>query len=129
MLYTITLDEDNYITSISHTANDDVELDLEKIELVYLNAYQYIDGVLSFDEKKKAQIMEENEQADRFEQIEELYAQLKQSDEDLLEFIEELFSLKNPLTFISDMIALMKNYATLVATRQDIRQQIKQLGG
>ena len=58
----------------------------------------------------------------------DLVAQLKATDEDMLDFVERLFSFKNPLTFIADMIGLMKDYATLVATRQSIREQIRRLG-
>jgi len=127
MLYTLNLDSDNYILSIAHTKNDSVELDLESMELAYMNAYKYIDGVLSLDEEKKAELIAQEEAEEKQIQIAELLEQLHSSDEDLLAFIEDLFSFKNPLTFISDMIGLMKNYATLVANRQSIREQIKEL--
>ena len=53
MLYTLNLDENNYVLSISHTANDDIELDLETLELKYLHAYKLVDGELILDENKK----------------------------------------------------------------------------
>ena len=43
-MFTLNLDENNYVLSIAHTQHDDVALDLTEIELEYLNAYQYIGG-------------------------------------------------------------------------------------
>ena len=112
---------------IAHTKNDDTELDLEKMETKYLAAYQLIDGVAILDEDKKAELVKEEDEDEKQFKIITLTGQLKSSDEDLLDFIEQLFSLKNPLTFISDMLTLMKNYTALVAERQSIRKQIKEL--
>ena len=127
MLYTVSLDEQNYIMSVGHTSNDNVELDLESMELEYLNAYQLVEGVAVLDEERKAEIIAQNEEQEKQMQIITLLEQLHQTDEDMLDFLERLFSFKNPLTFIADMINLMKDYATLVATRQDIREQIRRL--
>ena len=127
MLYTVSLDEQNYIMSVGHTANDNVELDLDSMELEYLNAYQLLEGQAVLDEERKAEIIAQNEEQEKQMQIFTLLEQLHQTDEDMLDFVERLFSFKNPLTFIADMIGLMKDYATLVATRQDIREQIRRL--
>ena len=127
MLYTISLDENNYIQSIGHTKKDNTELDIEKIDLQYLNAYQLIDGIVVLNEDRKKELIQENEKIAKEEEILTLTDHLKQSDEDLLDFVEQLFALKNPLTFISDMFTLMKNYTALVAERQSIRKQIKEL--
>ena len=127
MLYTVSLNENNYIMSVGHTSNDNVELDLDSMELEYLNAYQLLEGVAVLDEEKKAEIIAQNEEQEKQMQIFSLLEQLHQTDEDMLDFVERLFSFKNPLTFIADMINLMKDYATLVATRQGIREQIKNL--
>lgn len=129
MLYTVNIDENNYILSIAHADNDNIELDLDQLDLQYLNAYKLIDGVATLDTEKKEELEAAEEQLEKNEEIADLELQLKSSDEDLLSFIEDLFSLKNPLTFISDMINLMKNYATLVANRQSIREQIEELRG
>lgn len=127
MLYTVSLDENNYILSVAHTQNDNVELDLESMELDYLNAYQLIKGKAVLDEKRKAELIAEKENQEKEEQITELVMQLESSNDEMLEFVEDLFSLKNPLTFISDMFALMKNYTSLVLARQEIRERIKEL--
>lgn len=68
MKYTLNLDEKNYILSIANTADDNVELDLESMELEYLQAYQYIDDTLTLDENKKAEIIAEEEERKRKEQ-------------------------------------------------------------
>lgn len=127
MLYTVSLDEKNYIMSVAHTSKDDTELNLEEMELDYLNAYQIIKGKAVLDEKRKAELIAEKENQEKEEQITELVMQLESSNDEMLEFVEDLFSLKNPLTFISDMFTLMKNYTALVTERQSIRQQIKEL--
>lgn len=126
-MYTVCLDENSYIMSVGHTENDNVELDLDKMELEYLNAYKLTDKGAVLDKKRKAEIIAENEQQEKQMQIMALTELLHESDEDLLDFIERLFSFKNPLTFISDMISLMKDYTTLVANRQSIRDKIKKL--
>ena len=127
MLYTVSLDENNYIQSIGHTKKDNTELDIEEIDLQYLNAYQLIDGIVVLNEDRKKELIQENEKIAKEEEILTLTDHLKQSDEDMLGFVEDLFSLKNPLTFISDMFTLMKNYASLVSARQEIRERIKEL--
>ena len=129
MLYTVNLDKDNFILSVSHTKNDNIELNLDELELAYLGAYKLVDGKVTLDEDRKAEIQAEEHQTEVNEEIMELETQLAGTDEDLLSFVEDLFALKNPLTFISDMINLMKKYATLVASRQTIREQIEELKG
>ena len=53
--YTLNLDSDNYVLSIAHTKNDNIELDLSLYDLVNLSCYQYINGELVFDEDKLAE--------------------------------------------------------------------------
>lgn len=129
MLYTLNLDKDNYILSIAHTKFDNVELDIDKIDLEYLQAYKYENKTVTLDENKKAELKKAYEQETKNNEINLLKIQLAQSDDDLLSFIEDWFSLKNPLTFISDMFALMKNYTSIVTERRSIRARIKELGG
>ena len=61
MLYTVNLDQDNYILSVAHTANDNVNLDLDSMELDFLNAYQLINGQCILDQEKKEEIIAERE--------------------------------------------------------------------
>ena len=78
--YTLNLDLDNYVLSISHTPNDNIELDLSSVDLTYLNAYQYSDGELVLDEVKKAELVEEEkkreEEARKPTQMETIEAQV-----------------------------------------------------
>lgn len=67
-MYTLNLDENNYVLSIAHTPHDDVALDLSEVELKYLNAYQYISGQLILDPVRKAEIIAEEEERRRKEE-------------------------------------------------------------
>lgn len=67
-MFTLNLDENNYVLSIAHTPHDDVALDLSEIELEYLNAYQYIGGKLVLDSAKKAEMIAEEEERKRKEE-------------------------------------------------------------
>lgn len=58
MKYTLNLDNNNYVLSIAHTPNDNIELDLSECDLRYLNAYQFSDGKLVLDDAKKQAIIE-----------------------------------------------------------------------
>lgn len=67
-MYTVNLDKDNFILSISHTKNDNVNLNLEEIDLHYLNAYQLISGKAVLNEEKKAELIKEEEEQKRREE-------------------------------------------------------------
>lgn len=56
--YTLNLGANNYVLSVSHTANDDTELDLSQVDLRYLIAYQFVDGKMVLDKAKKQAIIE-----------------------------------------------------------------------
>ena len=127
--YTITTDKDGYVLSISHTAKDDVSLDLATLDLDYLNAYRYIDGVLWLDEDRKAQIIAEREAEAKATQIEELKQFLNSTDYVIAETFEKVMSLNNAVTFIADFIKIMiefkTKYATILAERAAARQIIE----
>ena len=67
-MYTVNLDKDNFILSISHTKNDNVNLNLEEMDLHYLNAYQLISGKAVLNEEKKAELIKEEEEQKRREE-------------------------------------------------------------
>ena len=60
MKYTINLDNENYVLSISHTDNDNIEIDLDTLELKYLHAYKLIDDTLVMDENKNQELIAED---------------------------------------------------------------------
>lgn len=54
--FTLNLDSNNYVLSIAHTKNDNVELDLSKYDLSNMSCYQFINGELVLDENKLSEI-------------------------------------------------------------------------
>lgn len=126
-MFTVNLDKDGFILSISHTAFDNVSLNLEEMDLNHLNAYQLIGEKAVLNEEKLAELVAEEEQKEKEIEIADLTSQLESSNDDMLGFLEDLGSLTNPLTFISDLISLAKKYATLIANRKSIREQIEEL--
>lgn len=53
--YTLNLDSNNYVLSIAHTKNDNIELDLSLYDLANISCYQYINGELVLDKTKLAE--------------------------------------------------------------------------
>ena len=113
MLYTLNLDKDNYVLSIAHTSNDNVELDLSTIDLAYLNAYQYLNGELVLDETKKQLIIDETDKKRAEQQISLLKEELLQYD---------YIGVK-----IAMGVATKEEYAEQIAYTETIREQIRQL--
>lgn len=73
MLYTVNLDQDNFILSVAHTANDNVNLDLGSMELDFLQAYQLINGQAVLNEERKQEIIKEQEEEEMKPTQDELY--------------------------------------------------------
>lgn len=80
MLYTLSLNKNNYVLSIAHTKNDNVELNLSNIDLKYLHAYRYVNGSLVLDKTKKAELIDEEkkreEEAKKPTKLETIEAQV-----------------------------------------------------
>lgn len=131
MLYTLILDKNNYVLSISHTSNDDVELDLEDVDLSHIGAYKFTGGKLVLDEDKKEELIEEETAVEKAIEITELKEYLISTSDVDNDFIEQLFSLNNPLTFVSDLISLMSSYKTtyktILSERKKARDRLKEL--
>ena len=131
MKYEVITDYQKYVQVIRHTGTmrDYVELDLDKYDLTEDRIYAYKLGKneLIFDEAKYQEILDEKQKEEDEKEIEQLTEELNATDENMLGFVEDMFSLKNPLTFISDLINLMKKYSMLVTARQRIRERIKEL--
>ena len=79
-LYTLNLDENNYVLSIAHTKNDNIELDLSKYDLANMSCYQYIDGELVLDEVKLKGLEALKKKDNLIIEKEELEAWLKDHD-------------------------------------------------
>ena len=79
-LYTLNLDDNNYVLSIAHTLGDSVELDLSKYDLNHLSCYRFINGDLVLDEAKASGLKVEEEKAKLIEEKAELEAWLSAHD-------------------------------------------------
>lgn len=130
-MFTINKDENGYILSISHTANDSADIDLDLIDLKYLNAYKWINSEVILDEVKKAELIaaEQKEAVDA--EIADLKAKLKESDYVVANTFEQVMSLDNAVTFIVDFIKIMKDfkekYSDLITERKAWRTRIEEL--
>ena len=131
MLYTVNLDKDNFILSLSHTANDDVDLDLDQMDLVHIGAYQLIDGIAVLNQDKLAELIDEEEQESKDAEIFDLQEKLNQTDYIVSRAFEEVMSLTNPLTWVADVIKIMIKYSTKyaeqLANRKTWRERIEEL--
>lgn len=127
--FTVYTDKDGFILSIGHTKNDSIVLDLEKMDLEYLNAYKLIDNIAVLDEERKAEIIAEREAAEKKLHIEELKQYLKDTDYITAETFEKVMALNNPVTFIADIIKILvefrSKYADIIAARQQAREEIE----
>lgn len=115
MLYTLNLDNDNYVLSISNTPNDNIELDLSKLELEYLNAYQYIEGVMQLDNVKKQEMIDAKAEQEKQEEIAELKQYMNETD-----YIWNV---------IKEGDATEEDYADVIAQRHTKRLRIRELEG
>lgn len=133
MKYTLNLDENGFVLSIGHTMNDDVELDLSQIDSAFLNAYQFVDGVLTLSETKKAEIETEQKKKADAEEIADLQSKLNDTDYIISRTFEEIMALDSSVTFIVDFIKILKEFRTKYAeqlkNRKTWRQRIEELKG
>ena len=113
MLYTLNLDTDNYVLSIAHTPNDNIELDLSSIDLEHLSCYQLINGSLILDEKK----LNESKQKENKLAIEEQMTALKR----------ELATYDYIGVKISMGVSTKEEYADKIAYTETLREKIRDL--
>lgn len=130
-MFTVNLDKDDFILSISHTAGDNIDLDLEKMDLNHLNAYQLIGDKAILNADKLAELVAEEERTAKDTEIASLKKFLSDSDYIIAETFENVLALDNPVTFISDFIKIMvqfnSKYATVIANRKIWRDRIEEL--
>lgn len=127
MRYEFTLDENNYILGFKNS-DKGIEFNPVSVNLDYLNCYKLeSDKVVLDEEKLSLKKAEEN----RLTELSELKAYLIKTSDTANDFVEELLSLDNPVTFITDIIALIKTYKntykTILAQRKQARDRIKEL--
>lgn len=133
MLYTVNLDADRYIVSVSHTKEDNVEIDLPSLDLHYLNAYKLIDSEIILDEVKKAELIAEETRRHAEAEIRELKQKLNETDYIFSQELEEITALSNPVTFIADFIKILVSYSSkykdIISNRKAWRDRIEELEG
>lgn len=131
MLYTLYLDENNYILSIANTPNDNIELDLTDIDLPHLNAYQLLDNELVLDEVKLNELIAQEHQHEVDEEIFDLEQKLNSTDYIMARMLEEIMALDKPLTFIADIIKIFtaygRKYKDTLSNRKTWRERIEEL--
>ena len=133
MLYTVNLNEEMYIMSLSHTVNDNIDLDVSVMDMQHLEAYKLIDGVAILDEEKLQQMIAAEERKAKDTEITELKRYLNETDYIMAETFESVMALNNPVTFIADFIKILvdfkQQYSEALANRKLWRQRIKELEG
>lgn len=117
--YTLNLDSNNYVLSISHTKNDNIELDLSLYDLANLSCYQYINGELVLDENKLSEYEALKEKDRLLKEKAELEAWLKDHDyigtkiatgrATVEEYAEEIELMKQKSARINEIDAELKN--------------------
>lgn len=115
--YTLNYTRDGHILSISHTAADDVELDLSTIDTDHLGAYRYIDGALALDEDKLAEMLATEKRAENAVEVSRLKAEIAATDYQIIK-CSECALLGEPMPY---------DVAKLHERRQAIRDAINAL--
>ena len=131
MLFTVNTDKNNFVLSLSHSKFDNIEIDLENIDLDYLEAYELSGNKLILNQDRKNEIEEERQNKAKQTEIESLKRSLADTDYIVSETFENVLALDNPVTFISDFIKIMvqfnSKYATVIANRKVWRDRIEEL--
>lgn len=135
MRYTIYLDQRGYVTNITQTGRDFVELNLEDYDFSNgrMRAYRLGHNRLIFDEAEWKRIQDEEQHKADEKEISELEQKLSETDYIFAKYCEELLGLNNPLTWVSDVIKLnvkyMKQYSEVIKNRKAWRERIEELRG
>lgn len=131
MLYTVNTDKNNFVLSMSHTKFDNIEIDIDKIDLNYLEAYELSGNKLILNQDRKNEIEAERQASAKQTEIDSLKKSLADTDYIISETFENVLTLDNPVTFISDFIKIMvqfnSKYATVIANRKIWRDRIEEL--
>lgn len=135
MKYTVFLDGRGYVTNITQTGHDYVELNLDDYDFSNgrKRAYRLGRNELIFDEQEYQRILKaEQKQKDEAE-IAELEQKLNETDYIIARWGEEIVSLSNPVTWIADVIKInlkySKQYAEALKNRKEWRARIEELRG
>ena len=135
MKYEVITDINKFCQIIRHTGTirDFVELDLSEYNLEdgRLFAYKLGKNRLIWDEYKWQEILKERQDKADQEEIKDLKQKLNDTDYIIARWGEEIVSLDNPLTWITDVIKInlkySKQYAEALKNRKAWRERIEEL--
>ena len=129
MLYTVNLDNDNFVLSVAHTPNDNVEINNLEDNKQYLHCCRLIGNLLVIDRDKKAAYEAKIKKEETEKRKAELHSLLNESDYIIARTFEQVMSCTNPLTFITDIIAIITKfsaqYGEVIANRQTWRDELE----
>lgn len=127
MKYNVITDKDGYIESI-FADEKGIEIDISGMKLQYLFCYRLEDGKVVLDESKYNAIISDEEVSARIAELQSLLASTDYIQDGL---ISGLLQLKNPLTFVTDLIALLSStlteYPVIIAQRAEWIAELKGL--
>lgn len=135
MKYTVFLDGRGYVTNITQTGHDYVELNLDEYDFSNgrKRAYRLGKNKLIFDEKEFERILAEEKRKEDDEEIADLEQKLNDTDYIIARWGEEIVGLTNPLTWVADVIKINVKYATqykeALKNRKEWRARIEELRG
>ena len=131
MKVNLKLNKDNYVELYYISANGDYTLEeLEEMgfDINYPTCCKLEGKTFYINEEKKEELIA-NEQ--KLSRIAELEKELHESDIEVTGILDDLTSLNNPLTLVSDLIALLASfnskYAQLVKDRKAWREELNEL--
>lgn len=127
MKYSVITDKDGYITAVQ---KDDkgIEIVISDQFIRYMSCFKLKDGKVVLDEEKLEQTVADESKENRIAELERLLA-----DTDYIQdgMISGLLQLKNPVTFITDFIALLTStlteYPAIIAQRAEWIAELKSL--
>lgn len=127
MKYKVITDKDGYIESIE-ADEEGIDIDLTEQMLQYLFCFKLKDGKPVLDETRLNEYLGSESVRNRIAELQSLLASTDYIQDGL---ISGLLQLKNPVTFIADLIALLTStlteYPTIIAQRAEWIAELKNL--
>ena len=127
MKYELLKNDEGFIVSMLKS-DKGIEVDISKMDLAYLDCYYEKDGKVVLNEDKLAAVKADESRQFR---IHELKKMLEESDGIVTGMLDDIASLNNPVTFISDFIKVLADYngkyASLIADRKAWRAELETL--
>ena len=126
--YKFKYNENGYITGFEAVEDNDYDYtgQLANMSDLCKGWYKFINGSFIVDDAKKNEIEAKEKDINRKSELEEL---LKNSDYIIARTFEQVMSCTNPLTFITDIIAIITKfsaqYGEVIANRQTWRDELE----